>query len=108
MTHISTAGTPTVPATHDTQVSKAVYDLLITQDLAAATRFAAGYVNLPGNATEQLVRMNRYWRRQLDRLNVDTIAERECLMDDCELIDWLRHFQRSVLPTVLAHELPIL
>lgn len=107
MTHVATAGvTPVTPQINP--VGKAVYDALASHDLSCATRFLASYVNIPGSASVQLVHMNRYWRRQLDRLDVDTINERECLMDDCALSDWLRHFQNGVMPTVLAHGLPIL
>lgn len=106
MAHAIQTGAP--PAHHDNPVSKAVYDALAAHDAAAASRFLASFVSLPGDDATQLIQMNRYWRRQLDRVAVDTVAVREYLMDDCATGDWIRHFKFSVLAVLLHHGLPIL
>lgn len=52
--------------------------------------------------------LNRFWRRQLSTLDENTIEIRECLMDSCNLEDWIRHFQTTVCPILHANNLPIL
>lgn len=73
----------------------------------AAQRFeaaAAGYANDP--VDQQIVYLNRFWRRQLSALTVDTISAREALIDGCDYSEWQSLFIRHVLPPVIKHNLP--
>lgn len=54
----------------------------------------------------EVVYVNNYLRHQLGQLPVDTIEERECLVDNITERDWLRHFERSVAMTIVVHGLP--
>lgn len=99
---------PNQEALATTLLAQAVHDALASRDGASATRFSVSYVNRDGTVQEQMVQMNRYWRRQLDNVSENTFNERECLMDVCDPVDWLRHFNRTVLPTIVRFELPIL
>lgn len=88
-------------------LSAAVYSALAAQDLNCAQQFAQSYPDLPDEPLhEQVVRMNRYWRDQLGSLNISTTSVRECLVDDCEVQDWIRLFAAEVAPVVCAVGLP--
>ena len=52
--------------------------------------------------------INRYWRMQIMTLSEDTIDIRYCLVDEPHIktTDWLRIFQKGVLPCILKHQLP--
>ena len=52
--------------------------------------------------------INRYWRMQIMTLSEDTIDIRYCLVDEPHIktADWLRIFQKGVLPCILKHQLP--
>lgn len=71
----------------------------------AATKFAQHY-NPAMLVQEQIPHLNRYLRIQLGLLPVNTIAERECLMDDVSQKEWLRLFNKHVAPTIVAYGLP--
>lgn len=78
-----------------------------TVNQQAAERFeagASGYANDP--VPQQIQYLNRYWRRQLAALNVDTISAREALIDDCAYNEWQSLFIRHVLPLIIKHNLP--
>lgn len=91
----------------DTTLSAAVYDALAAHDPESAQRFAQAY----GEPTEaavghQIAHMNRFWRDQLGEAPVSTIKARECLIDHCELDDWLRLFKTQVVPAICRLQLP--
>lgn len=54
--------------------------------------------------------LNRFWGLQLMSLTelkgVNTMNERWCLVPTGEIKDWLRLFEDSVTPTLVAHQLP--
>lgn len=89
---------------------KAVSDMIAREDTAAADRFDHEFqkqFRVRGSESQEaIVALNRYWRIELGRLPVNTTSERECLIDQIAPRDWLRHFQSSVLPTILRFELP--
>lgn len=83
-----------------------VSNLIADTDGASADRFETSFRSRPDNQYDEIVEMNRYWRTQLSKLPVNTISERECLIDMIEPSDWLRHFRSQVLPTILRFKLP--
>ena len=52
--------------------------------------------------------INRYWRMQIMTLSESTIDVRYCLVDEPHIktTDWLRIFQKGVLPCILKNQLP--
>lgn len=56
---------------------------------------------------EQIRAINHFWRVQLGGLPTNTTDERECLVDDASLSDWIRNFDECVVPTIVEHRLPI-
>lgn len=80
-----------------------VRKLIAENDPALAER----YCDVAPRETEnQVVHHNRFWRSELGRLSVNTISERECLIDEIDPRDWLRHFRNHVLPTIVRFKLP--
>lgn len=53
------------------------------------------------SANEQMWAMNEFWRVQLGLLQQDTLHARSCIMDDLEVEDWLRNFERHILDVIL-------
>ena len=82
-----------------------VYQLMAEENRELAERFLASAPASP-YVEEQLVMINRYWRSELGRLSINTISERECLIDKIDPSDWLRHFRNQVLPTIIRFNLP--
>lgn len=80
-----------------------VRKLIAENDPTLAERFSGV---APVGADDQVSRHNRFWRSELGRLPVNTISERECLIDDIDPRDWLRHFRNHVLPTIVRFKLP--
>lgn len=56
---------------------------------------------------QQLNAMNLFWTMQLGLLNVNTFSEREYLATDVDARTWLKRFKKYVLPTIIAHGLPV-
>lgn len=51
--------------------------------------------------------LNRFWVLQLMSLSgVNTMNARWCLVPTGEIKDWLRLFEDSIVPTLIAHQLP--
>ena len=76
-------------------------------DPAAADRFKAATLCFANDSTTQQIQLlNRYWRRQLSTLNISTIDAREALLDGINEAEWIRLFNRYVLPIILEHGLP--
>lgn len=70
-----------------------------------ATKFVKHYQPTPV-VTDQQVHLNRYLRMQLGLLPVNTIQERECLMDDVSEKEWIRLFNKHVVQTIVTYGLP--
>lgn len=82
-----------------------IYMLIMSESPEAADRFLASSP-AASDAVSELPLLNRYWRSELARLSINTISERECLIDNISPYDWLRHFTSQVLPTVMRFNLP--
>jgi hypothetical protein len=51
--------------------------------------------------------VNRFWLLQLMSLvDVNTMSQRWCLVPNGDIKDWLRLFEDSIVPTLVAHQLP--
>ena len=90
----------------DESLVRLVSGLIADRDPAASERFDAQFPTIPDNQHDELVALNRYLRGQLGQLPVNTISERECLIDLIEPGDWVHHFKQQVLPTILRFNLP--
>lgn len=87
-------------------VVSAVIEMLADKNPNAATRFTQQYRDKSKGEQEAIVDLNRFWRDQLMALPVSTISARTCLVDEMAPQDWLRHFNRLVLPVIVANNLP--
>lgn len=87
-------------------VVSAVIDMLADKNPNAATRFTQKFRDSSTDDQGAVVALNRFWRDQLMSLPVSTISARTCLVDEMAPQDWLRHFNRLVLPVIVAHDLP--
>lgn len=70
-----------------------------------ATKFTQHYQPTPIEG-DAIIHMNRYLRTQLGLLPVDTIRERECLMDNVGEKEWMRLFNKHVVQTIVTYGLP--
>ncbi len=103
-----TASVTPIPGEGDV-VKQAILTALRNRNVESAARFDESFKSWPQLPVAANIRdANRYWRRQLAALPIDTTEVRECLIDDCAWVDWLRHFTQGVLPTIIAFNLPIL
>lgn len=50
--------------------------------------------------------LNRYWNLQLLSVNISTIEERYCLISNGEISDWLKLFEKAIVPFAKKHNLP--
>ncbi len=93
---------------NDTHDSLVIYthQQIAAFDTAAADRFRAASQGFVGTPIQQIQLLNRYWRRQLTTLNVDTIDAREALLDNITQLEWTRLFKQHVLPLIIDHHLP--
>lgn len=91
---------------HDESLVRIVSDLIADAEPDSADRFYTSLGYRPSTQRDEIIEMNRYWRLELGKLPVNTISERECLIDQIEPIDWLRHFKAQVLPTIVRFKLP--
>lgn len=85
-----------------------VYDLIRSNDTNQADFFIEDYNKWSQTVESNIeqVLLNRYWRVELGLLAVDTISEREALVDNVPAMVWLSNFQVYVLPTIVRHNLP--
>jgi hypothetical protein len=83
-------------------------NVIATQSPDAAERFRRLFKRFAGRyqGVDEIGLLNRFWRTQLGILNVNTIREREWLVDDVDGNTWVMFFQNNVLPTVLREDLP--
>lgn len=88
----------------------AVYTVLAAQDVGCAWRFVQLYESVEpqsNNLQDHLRAMNTFWREQLSNVSVvDTIEVRANLIDNVELVDWLRLFGQNVAPVIVSMDLP--
>ncbi len=87
-------------------VIDAVVDLIDEEDKDLACRFEDAFEERSRTQAEEVRELNRFLRRELGRLSVNTISERECLIDDIDPTDWLKYFKSQVLKTVLRFKIP--
>ncbi|MGG4591700.1 hypothetical protein ACLPJK_25935 [Pseudomonas aeruginosa] len=85
---------------------KCLYEQISARDTARGERYLTQFGPIPDNEMDEIYEQNRFWRRQLASLKVNTISERECLLDTLSAEDWLRHFILHVMPTVHRYNLP--
>lgn len=90
----------------DDSVIEAVVNLLHKEDRDLATRFDDAFDDTARNQKQEVRELNVFLRRELGKLAVNTISERECLVDDIEPSDWLKYFKAQVLPTVVRFKIP--
>lgn len=91
----------------DESLIAVVVDLISEEDKELANRFEDAIGDDSDlSHSEEVIKLNSFLRRQLSRLPVNTISERECLVDEIDANDWLRHFRAQVLPTVLRFKIP--
>jgi len=85
-----------------------IHHQISAEDPQAALRFQTdvqGFSHDP--AAQQVILLNRYWRRQLAALPENTIDAREALLDGITVMEWTRLFVRHVLPLVIRYHLPV-
>jgi hypothetical protein len=75
-------------------------------DGGCSERFNERFTAKTNSQQEDIVEMNRFWRNELVKVPVNTISERECLINEIAPSDWLRHFTSQVLPTIVRWKLP--
>ncbi len=82
--------------------------LIAAVNADAAIRFSKGFCSsvLTITCDDDLEALNRYWRAQFARLEVDTSIPRMYLSHSTDFQAWLFNFRRHVLPMILKHELP--
>jgi len=85
---------------------RAVSNLLHEENPTLADRFDRQFRAASNDPLDEIIDLNSFWRDQLSFLSVNTISERECLIDAIQPNDWLRHFRQQVLPTIVRFELP--
>lgn len=93
-------------------VAELVKERLERQAPELAQRWEQTYIqSRPDDATLspdlQIEAVNHFWRVQLGSLPVNTIDERECLVSDASVSDWIRNFEECVIPTIVKHKLPL-
>lgn len=93
-------------------VAELVKERLALQAPELAKRWESIYIQSRPNDREltpslQIEAVNHFWRVQLGSLDVNTIDERECLVSDATVNDWIRNFEECVIPTIVKHGLPV-
>lgn len=83
--------------------------LLTTYNMDCAKRFYRGFRKsiLSHTCDDDLEALNRYWRSQFARLDVDTTHIRLHLSQSADFNAWLHNFQRVVIPAILKYNLPV-
>lgn len=89
-------------------VATAMFSALAAQCLNTAQSFQQLYIAPPAEQSveQQIKHANCFWRQQLGMSLANTIEARECLIDHCDLQDWVRWFSTGVVPTIIALGLP--
>lgn len=85
-----------------------VFSALSNHNKKCASAFLRSFHVIENESVQtQMLRMNRFWRDQLGRVDESTGEIRACLVDQCELKDWIRIFQQKVAGAVCRLPLPI-
>lgn len=92
-------------------VADLIKDRLSQKNQDIARRWESTYMaQRPNDAAltqrEQVAAINHFWRVQLGGLPVSTVEERECLVNDDALTEWLENFSEILVPTIIKHDLP--
>lgn len=58
------------------------------------------------NNSNEIVALNRFWRREFGALPFCTISLRMCLDDQMSPQDWIYNFNKYLLPVIIRHSLP--
>ena len=88
-------------------IAAAVFSALAAHDLNCAQRFAQSFQDQPeAPLGDQIMALNAYWRDQLGSLSISTVDVRACLVDHCEVQDWIRLFAAEVAPALCSLGLP--
>lgn len=90
------------------ELKQEIYDMLLRVSPACASQWRTLFLEpIEGRPfQEQVVAVNSFWRVQLGMLKESTINEREYLMNDLTVDQWLLRFERHVVPTIVRHQLP--
>lgn len=96
----------------ESNLSSTVKAVIAKRSISAAERFelmfVAKYPDQPNKTIEQqLNEVNTFWRIQLGKLPIDTKKERECLINQIQINDWLRNFDDCVADTIVNNNLPM-
>lgn len=95
-----------------TTENNGAFDLLektiSNHSLDAAERFRRLFKRFAGRnpGIPEIVLLNRFWRQQLGVLTINTLNEREWLVDDVDGVTWVQFFQNNILNTVIREDLP--
>lgn len=88
-------------------ITAAMYSALASCSPQAADAFMRHYREAADpDPAAQISHANRFWRLQLGSVPYRTVEVRECLLDDCDPMDWIRMFAAQVAPTIVAFGLP--
>lgn len=89
-------------------VYRAVYECLNRHSAVAAIGWRSKFPleSAVVSVAEQQRNVNTFWRLQLGLLTVNTIKERECLVDEMSFTTWIKDFEKYVVPTIIKHQLP--
>lgn len=88
-------------------VSMAIYSALVSHEPQVAQAWDQQFQEpMDQTVHGQIAAANRFWRGQLGTLPISTVDIRDCLVDHCDLHDWIRMFNEHVLPVILAFQLP--
>lgn len=82
--------------------------VIARHDRDSAEQFETIFLNsiFVGTTNNELVLINRFWRRQFSSIEADTSGVRTWLCDTDEPIAWLEMFERVIIPEIIKHRLP--
>lgn len=82
--------------------------VLARHDRDMAERFETIFLQsiYVGTTSNELVLINRFWRRQFSMCQSDTSAVRTWLCDSDEPIAWLQMFENVIIPEIVKLNLP--
>lgn len=90
-----------------THLRESLFDALAGIDDSLAVRFVEQFPQVAGETrTEEMRRLNRYWRHELARLDADTLDARSHLDDKADPSDWLKLYRLGIEPFVAQYRLP--
>lgn len=89
-----------------TELKNRIVDELKKVDAECATRFSESFTFAEGSGLNEITQINRYWRRELSKVNVSTANERSYLQDNVDKEVYVKHFIDHVHPTLKKYGLP--